>query len=252
MPSVFAAHYSRSETTIRVELPDPATEILPGVVWGRHERFGSPSYWKYAAGRNPAASPDFTIGRSLIEEIAVCLLGGFGMPADLGLAAFSQVRSRGLLDRASSEEEILATLLEPLTVGSRQMRYRYPGQKSRYLAKTLATFYSTPVLPVSCAVELRKWLLSFPGIGLKTASWIVRNHLASNDVAILDVHIVRAGQLIGIFSQTADVTKDYLFMERAFLEFAKALDVPASLLDALMWQQMRVMPLKLISTLRAA
>jgi endonuclease III len=41
--------------------------------------------------------------------------------------------------------------------------------------------------------------MSLPGIGPKTASWIARNWLDADDVAILDIHIMRVGQVIGLF-----------------------------------------------------
>ena len=52
-------------------------------------------------------------------------------------------------------------------------------------------------------VALRDWLLAIPGIGPKTASWIVRNRTGSSAVAIIDVHILRAGTSAGSVQATA-------------------------------------------------
>jgi endonuclease III len=84
-------------------------------------------------------------------------------------------------------------------------------------------------------VALRYHLAELPGIGLKTASWIVRNHLASNEVAVIDVHIVRACRLLGLFPENTDQQRHYKFLETL------AVEMPASLLDAIMWQQMRLL-----------
>ena len=82
-------------------------------------------------------------------------------------------------------------------------------------------------------------MIKIPSIGPKTASWITRNWLGSDDVAILDIHIIRAGVLIGLFDRRQKVPKDYDAMEARFLEFAAALQVRPSLLDAVMWREMR-------------
>lgn len=84
--------------------------------------------------------------------------------------------------------------------------------------------------------RFRDDLMRIPGIGPKTASWITRNWLGSDDVAILDIHIIRAGLLIGLFDRGQTVPRDYSAMEERFLSFARALNVRPSLLDAVMWR----------------
>ncbi|MGY3221470.1 thermostable 8-oxoguanine DNA glycosylase [Bradyrhizobium sp. USDA 4512] len=81
--------------------------------------------------------------------------------------------------------------------------------------------------------------MKIPGVGPKTASWITRNWLGSDEVAILDIHIIRAGVLIGLFGRQQSVPRDYDVMEARFLAFAAALNVRPSLLDAVMWREMR-------------
>ena len=84
--------------------------------------------------------------------------------------------------------------------------------------------------------------MTLPGVGPKTASWIVRNWLGSDQVAILDIHVVRAGLLMNLFSPEDDVSKDYPCMEAKFISFSQALGVPTSDLDALIWWMMRTTP----------
>ena len=101
-------------------------------------------------------------------------------------------------------------------------------------------------------VEFRNWFTGLPGVGLKTASWITRNFRGSDSVAIIDVHVFRAGRLSGIFAASATIARDYEELEQRFLAFAAALGVPASQLDALIWDFMkRIGPLA-VSTLREA
>lgn len=90
--------------------------------------------------------------------------------------------------------------------------------------------------------ELRDWLLDVPGIGYKTASWVARNWLDADDVAILDIHILRAGLLANFFESHLTVERNYLELEEQFIRFSKGLGVRASELDALMWLEMMSSP----------
>jgi N-glycosylase/DNA lyase len=74
--------------------------------------------------------------------------------------------------------------------------------------------------------------------------------LDSDNVAILDVHIYRAGLLAGLFSPRHTVVRDYQVLEERLVRFAKALNVRLALLDALMWTEMRQMGTLAILALR--
>jgi N-glycosylase/DNA lyase len=76
------------------------------------------------------------------------------------------------------------------------------------------------------------------GIGLKTASWITRNWRDSDRVAVIDIHIQRAGQHIGLFKNESP-SKNYFEMEQRFLVFADILGARASELDTIMWSHMK-------------
>jgi thermostable 8-oxoguanine DNA glycosylase len=93
---------------------------------------------------------------------------------------------------------------------------------------------------------MRNDLMAFPGVGPKTASWIVRNLTGSNDVAILDVHVIRAGQTMGLFPHEIRLPHDYEVLEDLFLKFANGIGVGAASLDALIWSQMRRLPLGIV------
>ena len=220
-----------------IELPDAEEEVLPGVVWGLCSTPFTPAFWK-ALQHGLSAPPRVKLGTTLIEEAAACLMGGHGIPSEVGIAAFYCLRNAGLLNSGSHDaEQIAAVLSEPLRVGRRAIRYRFVHQKSRYLASMLAAFSAeaAPTRPL----ELRRWLTAIPGFGPKTASWVVRNYCDSDEVAILDIHIVRAGQMMGLFSDKVNLAKDYDMLEAKYVEFAKAIGVRAAWLDALMWEQMK-------------
>lgn len=225
---------------LRIELPKPDEEVIPGVHWGAIESFLTPAYWAYQvlANRIIGNNINYKLGETLKEEVGACLLGGHGIPSNVGLAAFYHVKSRGAFsDQPPSQESLLDWLKEPIEVEGRQIRYRFANQKSRYLYEALRKL-SIEEPPISSGKALRNWLLTIPGIGYKTASWIARNWLDADDVAILDIHILRAGLLGNFFEGNLTVERHYLELEEQFIRFSEALGVRASELDALMWLEM--------------
>lgn len=209
------------------------------VHWGHVWQVGTAHYWVAvtadAAAARPRSQPGrHRLGRDFVEEVAACLLGGYGMPFEVGLAGFHAVRDAGLLAGTPSAAEVAAVLSAPLHVGDRRVRYRFPRQRARYLAGALSRISEVDALPTE-ARALRDWLLVLPGIGPKTAGWIVRNHLSSDDVAIIDVHIHRAAVRAGVFDPRWQIDRDYRRMEAFFLAWASRGGVHAADLDAMIW-----------------
>lgn len=223
----------------RLELPIPQAEVMPGVLWGRFDEFFTPAFWvaRVWIDGPEAGHAAYTLGRSLTEELTACLLGGYGMPAELGLAAYARLKARGFLRGTPAALALEVALAEPLLIHGRPVRYRYPRVKSRYLSSALQRL-ARETAPAD-NLEFRDWLMTFDGIGPKTASWITRNHRHSDEVAILDVHIQRAGRLAGVFSEGDRVEKNYCAMESRFVQFARALNVRLSVLDSLIWGYMK-------------
>lgn len=226
------------------QLPADGDLVLPGVRWGRVDEFPSPAYWAYQcmAKRLSGAVPDFQLGNTLAEEVGACILGGHGIPGVVGVAAFEHLKARGAFGTETPEAQTLAAWLqEPLCVRGRTVRYRFANQKARFLAAALQKLQAERA-PESTGRALRDWLLAIPGVGLKTASWVARNWLRADDVAILDVHVLRVGAAIGLFAEDKTVERNYLELEDAFLRFSAALGVKASELDAVVWQEMASSP----------
>lgn len=229
---------------LHVELPRADDEVMDGVLWGAIDAFPTPAYWAYQvlARRAVGAPLQFRLGRSLVEEVGACLLGGHGIPAPVGLAAYDRLRARGAFGATAVNETTLQMWLnEPLEVSGRSVRYRFAAQKARYLATALPLAKNAPQFSVGR--ELRDWLLELPGIGPKTASWVARNWLSADDVAILDIHIVRIGQAIGLFPPSLSVERHYAELESLFLKFSITLGVRASELDAVIWHEMASSPM---------
>lgn len=250
MQRAYVFHDGRS---IPIDLPSADVEVRPGVRWGAVEAFPTPAYWAYQvlARRVIGAPINYKLGRSLSEEVAACLLGGHGIPAKVGLAAFDHLKSLGAFDlECPTEERLAAWLALPINCDGRQIRYRFVGQKSRYLAKALQALQAEPP-PEDSGKCLRDWLLKLPGIGLKTASWIARNWIDADDVAIIDIHLYRAGVIAGFFESNLSIERDYLELERRFLAFSEGLGVRASELDAVIWLEMMQSPASVASILNA-
>lgn len=228
---------------IQVDLPAPNSEVLPGVRWGAIEAFPTPAYWAYQVfARRLCGSPArYRLGTSLVEEVAACLLGGHGIPANVGVAAFRKLQALGIFTGTPTEEGLLTLLSQPLNVDGRQIKYRFARQKARYLSAALKRLASESP-PEHSGKDLRNWLTQLPGIGYKTASWVARNWLDADDVAILDIHILRAGNLAGFFDRNLTVERNYLDLEAQFLNFSGAIGVRASELDAVMWYEMMSSP----------
>ncbi|MDD5169679.1 MAG: hypothetical protein PHN75_12735 [Syntrophales bacterium] len=241
VPQYFSTLY-KDEIEI-IQLPDSHEQLLPGITWGRCEEFFTPAYWYtqvYVYERHNC-DENQRLGTSLPEEIAVCLLGGYGMAAEHGLAAFEQLRRHGLFSgELSSEDEITRILKLPLNIHGREIYYRYPRQRSKYLYSAMRRLEDEDP-PRLNDRGFREWLMTFEGIGPKTASWITRNWLSSDNVAVIDIHIWRLGLIIGLFNKHLNPASDYFEMEDLFLDFASAIQVRASILDAVIWSHMRMM-----------
>lgn len=237
-------------TLKELTLPGPAGRV-PGhnLRWGGAEEIGTPAYWAAQTWMWEIEEPEhFKLGRSLREETLACLLGGYGIPAETGLAAYARLRSAPL-DELHSESAIYALLSSPLDVRGRSVRYRFARQKSRYVAEAIRGLGRIDVDAPD--LDLRNALMGLPGIGPKTASWIVRNWRGSDDVSILDIHIIRAGRSLGIFVPRWRVERHYEVMERAYLKFAKAIGARPSILDSVIWMTMRRLPQSIVAAMHS-
>ena len=201
---------------------------------------GSAAYWVDQTRQRPSFG-GHRIGATLAEETAACLLGGYGMPASVGLAAFAAVRDAGLLRTASPPDwvELEAALREPIHVPgrARPVRYRFPRQRAHRLAAALA--HLSNIGDHDSGPELRDALLRCPGIGPKTASWVARNWLGSDEVAVIDVHLRRAGLAAGFFCPLWRLPAEYRLFERAFCAVARLGGVSAAAMDACIWDQLQ-------------
>ncbi|MFC4872118.1 hypothetical protein [Negadavirga shengliensis] len=222
-------------------IPTPQIELFSGIKWGYYSQLFTPAYWKaqyLMHNQDNNFSINYRLGENILEEVVACLLGGFGLKSEIGLAAFDRLKKRGQIKKGASFDTICQSLKEPFSNKQKKVHYRFPNQKAKFISEFLNRDDLNSI-PYYCDLTFREWLISVNGIGPKTASWITRNFLNSENVAIIDVHIHRACKLMGLISNHLDIQKDYFILEKIFLDFCKKLEVQPSKMDALMWLQMK-------------
>lgn len=224
-------------------LPCPDEELFPGVRWGEMEVFFTPAFWASRAWIHEVYGEEWTfthykIGSTFQEEVVACLLGGHGITAEMAISAFQHLKGKGLLEGRASREDLASALREPMVSGQRSIHYRFPNRRADFIAAALQILEQKGTMP-SGGRDLRAFLMGFPGIGPKTASWIVRNWFDADDVAIIDIHVQRACVLAKLFPEELTPARHYFRMEERFLEFATAIRTRASTLDNLVWNYMR-------------
>jgi N-glycosylase/DNA lyase len=225
-----------------LELPAPTRYVMSGIRWGHFDRILTPAFWKvqcWLQDRLRRAPPDLRVGENLLEEVIACTLGGYGIPSEVGYAAYFSLLDNGLLTSTSSEDAIRAALSAPLRVRGRLVHYRFPRQRAMRIARILQIFSETKPPSEANVPQLLAWLEALPGVGPKTAAWIVRNRNPNGQLAVIDVHIFRAGCAIGLFSPHDHVDRDYSRLQERYLNFCARLDVSPIRLDAVMWRTMR-------------
>lgn len=226
---------------VQLRLPPASAGIgISDLKWGMHDHPKTPAYWAAQSWMWGLQAPGhYKLGNSLEEEVIACLLGGYGIPAEVGIAAYERIRSEcdGRYEALTDEDFVLGMLSTPLEIGGRKVRYRFARQKAHFLA---SSFQALPEIDQALPDRaLRDRIMTLKGIGPKTASWVVRNWRDSDLVAILDIHVVRACEHMGLFEPGWSVERHYLAMEEAFLAFAEVIGARPSLLDSVMWNVMR-------------
>lgn len=223
-------------------IPNSSDTVLPGVVWGEPWVLFTPSYWLsqiWMHKLEKAKTSPYKTNGSLAEEIVFCILGGHGITAEVSYAYFQSCKEAGLISNLDTSTQAWSEQLrKPLKVGNGILRYRYPNKKAEYLVSAIEHIKSD-ALDLSSGLLLRNSLLKIKGVGLKTASWIARNYMDCDDVAILDIHLIRAGLLCNLFESDFNITRDYMKMEDLYVQFSRSLQVRPAVLDCLIWDQMR-------------
>lgn len=121
---------------------------------------------------------------------------------------------------------------------------RFYKNKSRYLIAARRLFLNNGRIAIKNKIDIkninrtREWLVNnVKGIGYKEASHFLRNIGFGNELAILDIHILRNLRNLGVVEDMPrTLTKrTYLTIEDRLKHFSDNVKIPMSHLDLLLW-----------------
>jgi N-glycosylase/DNA lyase len=150
--------------------------------------------------------------------------------------AVTKLKQQTLLLKGAPVE--LEPLLKQVRFGEGKARYiveardMFSKDGRLELKPRLASFYNP--------FELREWLVeNVKGLGYKEASHFLRNIGLGEEFAILDRHILRNLNRLGVIPEIpgAITKKRYLEMEEKLRRFAEKVGIPMADLDLLFWSR---------------
>jgi len=122
---------------------------------------------------------------------------------------------------------------------------RFIQKKSAYIVEARKKFLldskvslKSVISQIGDGYKAREWLVqNVKGIGYKEASHFLRNIGFEQNLAILDRHIVRNLQFVGVIKEIpGSLSKGrYFEIEKRMMEFSKEVQIPMSYLDLVMW-----------------
>lgn len=121
---------------------------------------------------------------------------------------------------------------------------RFPNNKARYIVEARRLFTKRGGLYIKDALNrediegTREWLVrNVKGLGYKEASHFLRNVGLGNNLAILDVHILKNLLRYNVIEEIRKSLsrKQYMLIEEGMRRFSKRLKIPMAELDLLFW-----------------
>ena len=200
-----------------------------------------------------AIKPPAIIGRIEIEnELLFCLMGGFSVTYEHGRSAAEVIcRLRPFSEEWEDEDlfnAISTALMQPqfgpAKADGTPRRFRFPLQKASTIVKARNWLHSNgPIqerlVESGSDKERRRFLSDCPGIGLKTASWLLRNLGMGAELATIDVHVLRALAEAARIPKNVQMPRDYELVEEAFLEWCNELNASPAAFDLFLWHWQR-------------
>lgn len=190
----------------------------------------------------------------LRHELLFCLLGGHSISFELAASATGVIASLDpfaadwTMPKLRSEvcRELSRAQFNPPCRDGSLRRYRFPKRKAALLSEAAQWVRKQSSIEDGLSAresesDRREWLCRCPGVGFKTASWLLRNCGWAEELAILDVHLLRALKEVGLIDSIA-LPRDYQAVEQTFLRWAQELDAQPGALDLFLWDLQRVRP----------
>lgn len=189
-----------------------------------------------------------------LDEFFFVILGGYGISYEENLSAFEVLKRKGYMSYSlynDMEEcsgvikkvyrELSTPQFYPLTHTGERRRYRFTQKKAKEFV--CANYWLWQECQWDILKKLkevnrecqRKWLCNCPGIGIKSASWLLRNIGVDEDYAILDTHILRFLERIGFEVPTHMTDSWYRSIEEQMQHICQSLGIPLGKMDYLLW-----------------
>jgi N-glycosylase/DNA lyase len=193
--------------------------------------------------------------RSLFRELVGCILGS-QVTFEQALAATKRVHRLNISEaiRATGQRSSLTHAVQKALRGRNgsETRYRFWRVRSAFVVDTAFEVYVKRdglrcLLDQTSDQRMRRQLIAdvAKGVGPKQASLFLRNTGYGSDLAILDVHVLRFMQCIGLSedgpgARTITNLKKYEAYERRLSEYARRLGWALDIFDQAIWVSMRV------------
>ncbi len=187
----------------------------------------------------------------LIDEFFFIVLGGFGISYELNKSGLEVIKNKGLIEQkfyynnmeskttCLLKKEFCEKQFEPITNKKEYRKYRFTNSKPSIIYSAgnwlLSEYNWNLVKLLNDEVNIRNILCSCPGVGMKSASWFLRNSGYNVDYAVLDVHILRFVSKIGIEVPKVLTEKAYIQIEEKLREICDKIDVSLGKMDYLLW-----------------
>lgn len=122
---------------------------------------------------------------------------------------------------------------------------RFKNRKAMFIVEARNCFTKDGKISIKSKIEkfrnvrtAREWLVqNIKGFGYKEASHFLRNIGRGEELAILDRHILKNLESLGIIKETPKnlQRKKYYEIENSIIEFARKIEIPLDHLDLLLW-----------------
>jgi N-glycosylase/DNA lyase len=192
-----------------------------------------------------------TSSPNIEDELLFCLLGGHGVTFELARSAATVLEPLKIFGpewettalEAAMRAELEKPQFEPRRRDGSLRRYRYPRRKAQLIAEAAEWVDRRGPLAESLVAladerARRDLLCDCPGVGLKTASWVLRNVGMGDGLAVIDIHVLRALAAAGRIHEVR-LPRDYDAIEGCFLAWCDELNAPPAAFDLMLWEGQR-------------
>jgi N-glycosylase/DNA lyase len=196
---------------------------------------------------------------NLLFELVSCILGS-RVSYEIAQLAATKLKQSGLLIITMSDysiqpyqsaiESVLKSPLKHMDWGEKTRRYPFPKLRANHIARTVGAIYSdgdsiTNLLKSckSAKIARKMFVDKVVGFGPKQASLFLRNIGFTNDLAILDSHVLAFMSMKGLLKKgvrSIPTLNLYERHEMHLIKYANNTGWPLGYLDEAIWIVMRV------------